>query len=216
MRRYLLGAALSALIAASVLAVPAGAAASPVLEYGSGGKVPVGAPIAASSTNLAFSGGNKVISCAENALGGTATVNSGAEVVTEFSSASFTGNSGPSHTACSTLGFGEGWSIVIDETNVPWCLSSTVFGTASLKPCGSKPLSMRMRAYSGSTPITGACTFTATELPAQYKAGGSFAVAFGTGSKITRQPGSGLWCPASWSVEGGFHLTSEGKEVKIS
>lgn len=219
MRKYLFTTALVSLLAMAALAVPALATASPVLTYEGGEEVPTEAPMVASSSNLTLyngAGTAEVFACPDNVLEGTVTANSGSEVLDEVSAASFTNSGGglpPNGTACSWY-YGD--TVVVDQPSVPWCLGSTVFGTATLRSCGSGQLSVRTRIYSGNTQIVADCHYATEALSLSYSVMQPNTLTINSGQTMPKQKGSGVACPGGGAVSGSFTIASEGRELQLN
>jgi hypothetical protein len=206
-------------ICAAVVAfavVPAVASASPELVYNEGGAtVGVGEEVTGFGS-LEFASGLSTVRCNESHMTGTVATNTGTHVSGNITSASFKNSGGH----CTTNIFGV--SVEPTAEALPWCLTSSVLGTWSLRGggCGEKARSLAFTqdVYVG-TGLVGTCTYEKAEVTGTYNTSSSPLVAtVGKSMTFTRTSVTGEganYCGETGTLTGSLTLTSKGKALKM-
>jgi hypothetical protein len=203
MKKHAIFAALMALVA--MAAVPAMASAV-TLTAPAGTKLVAGSPLAASSSNLVFTGSNGVeLKCTENNFVGEVETNGAPTSTSKINSATFTGPGGgtcatnvPSLTVhVTTVASSLPW-IIHFKTADKWALTHPVF-TATFTEEGVS---------------VAHCTFTATEVTGTYTTGApQLVLTVGTGNFSSVEPGIATCPDATATLTGSAAASSGGNNV---
>jgi hypothetical protein len=210
----------AALVAFAV--VPAVASASPELQTSGGAKVATGTAIKATNVgNVVFTTSVGNITCTSASMTGEVTENSGSSIKGTIKTASFTGTHDGT-TNCATTIFGITMVKVTPE-NLPWCLTSTVFGHWTIRgggcPEAAKGLRFTLDLFNSSTESIGSCTYERTAasgpITGTYNAGPPLELTVTAGNVFARV-GESFLCPSSGTLDAKFKVqTSAGGELKV-
>jgi hypothetical protein len=203
MKKHAIFAALLTLVA--MAAVPAMASAV-TLTAPAGTKLVAGNPIAASSSNLVFTGSNGVnLACATNDFAGEVETNGAPTSTSKINSASFSAiDSGP----CATNVLGLTAHVSALASTLPWILH---FKTADQWAL-THPIFTATFTQGGVS--VAHCTFTATEVTGTYTTGGPQLVFTITSGNFVRiEPGVATCGSATGTLDGSASATSGSNNV---
>jgi hypothetical protein len=178
---------------ASLMLVPSGASASPVLTD-TGSKVPPGTILRGTNTGIlvwTISSGGKG-ECSKVVLEGAVTENSGSSVKENIEAASFEGT-GSGGDCTSPLG-----QIKVTNPSLPWCFSTNKVGAFTIR---GGECSEASRGITFTMDITGVtnCSYPKASINGTYTAEGS-----STTFKVSEESfsgsgeGNGIFCPSSF------------------